>query len=101
MNAAHKITASGYFITARANITAAACILWSDPTHMNVVPDTVSARRIDQLRQTPGAPVWQRGYHDRIIWDDREWAATRAYILDNPRRWHQDRDNLEALDYGE
>ena len=25
-----------------------------------------------------------------------EWAATRAYIADNPRRWAEDRDNPEA-----
>lgn len=62
---------------------------------------TVSAKQINILRQTPGAPVWQRGFHDRIIRDDREWTAIRAYIHDNPRRWRQDRDNLEVVGYGE
>ena len=32
------------------------------------------------------------GFHN-----DREWAAIRAYIVDNPRRWAEDRDNPEAL----
>ncbi|NOZ07115.1 MAG: transposase, partial [Chloroflexi bacterium] len=62
---------------------------------------TVSAKQINIIRQTPGAPVWQRGYHDRIIRDEREWAAIRAYIAHNPRRWAKDRDNLEVLGDGE
>ena len=37
--------------------------------------------------QTPGLDPWQRGFHDRIIRDDRELAAARRYIADNPRRW--------------
>ena len=81
----------------------------TEPAHVNKrhgLPEivrqlkTFSARRINQLRQTPGVAVWQRGYHDRIIRDDREWAAIRAYILDNPRRWAEDRNNLGMLGYG-
>ena len=33
-----------------------------------------------------GHPVWQRGYHDRIVRDAREAANVRAYIVANPRR---------------
>ena len=45
------------------------------------------ARRINALRGTPGERVWQRGYYDRIIRDDRELEAMRTYIRDNPTRW--------------
>ncbi|MBZ0306522.1 MAG: transposase, partial [Anaerolineae bacterium] len=50
-----------------------------------------STRRINVLRQTPGAAVWQRSFHDRIIRDEREWDALRGYILTNPGRWTEDR----------
>jgi putative transposase len=53
--------------------------------------------RINHLRRSRGYKVWQRGYYDRIIRNEREWQATRQYILDNPRRWAEDRDNLNAL----
>jgi REP element-mobilizing transposase RayT len=47
---------------------------------------SVSARRINRLYRTPGAPVWQRNYYERVIRDEREFAAIREYILDNPRK---------------
>ena len=31
--------------------------------------------------------LWQRSFHDRVIRNDDELAAMRAYIADNPRRW--------------
>jgi REP element-mobilizing transposase RayT len=44
--------------------------------------------RINRSRGTPGAPVWQRNYHDRIIRSMRHLRAARRYIRDNPARWH-------------
>lgn len=41
--------------------------------------------------------VWQRGYWERIIRNERELIATRQYIWDNPMRWQEDRDNLDRL----
>jgi REP element-mobilizing transposase RayT len=49
--------------------------------------------RINTLRDRPGTPVWQRNYYDRIIRDDRELDRAREYILDNPRRWAEDKHN--------
>ena len=51
------------------------------------------ARRVNEVRGTPGAPVWQRGYHERVIRNERELNAVRQYILDNPPRWAEDRFN--------
>lgn len=51
------------------------------------------ARRINEMRGTPGARVWQSRYHERIIRAERHLNAVRAYILDNPRRWAEDRLN--------
>ncbi len=54
-------------------------------------------RHINNLRRTPGTRVWQRGYYDHIVRDEAELAAIRRYIIDNPRRWQEDRDNLDPL----
>jgi REP element-mobilizing transposase RayT len=48
------------------------------------------ARRINEVRGMPGAAVWQRGYHDRVLRNDAELNRARGYILDNPRRWAED-----------
>jgi putative transposase len=58
---------------------------------------TAVTTRVNNLRHSQGAKVWQRGYHERIIRNERELAATRQYIVNNPTRWAEDRDNLDAL----
>lgn len=40
--------------------------------------------RINEHRGTPGAPVWQRNYHENYIRSDRHLEAVRAYIAGNP-----------------
>jgi REP element-mobilizing transposase RayT len=57
---------------------------------------TFSGKRINALRRTPGAPVWQRNYYEHIIRNDRALQAIRKYIRDNPLRWHLDRYNPAA-----
>jgi REP element-mobilizing transposase RayT len=46
-----------------------------------------SARAINEARGTPGARVWHRSFHDRIIRDGEELEAVRRYIALNPVRW--------------
>jgi putative transposase len=48
---------------------------------------TRSAARINRLREAPGGPVWQSGFHDRIIRSPHMLANIRAYIRNNPVRW--------------
>jgi putative transposase len=48
-----------------------------------------SSRRINENKNTPGIPVWQRGFHDRIIRSDKELNAIRDYIQTNPKRWEK------------
>jgi putative transposase len=55
---------------------------------------SAAARLVNRLRATPGKPVWQRGYHERIIRDERELEALREYVLDNPASWDVDPENL-------
>lgn len=52
-----------------------------------------SAKRINQQRNTPGVPVWQRNYYERIIRDESEWHAIRQYMLDNPVKWEEDENH--------
>ncbi len=50
---------------------------------------TFSSRRINQARQTPGLPVWQRNYYERVIRNEDELHAAREYVLGNPARWSE------------
>ena len=54
---------------------------------------TYSARRINATRGTPGASVWQRGYYERIVRNERELDLIRKYIVSNPRNWRTDREH--------
>ncbi len=54
---------------------------------------SASARRINEMRGAPGAPVWQRNYYERVIRNDRELEHLRQYILDNPAKWAEDKHN--------
>jgi len=51
--------------------------------------------RINEMRGTPGAPVWQENYYDHIIRNEDELNRIREYILTNPLRWTYDRENPE------
>ncbi len=53
-------------------------------------------KRINALRGTPGAPVWQRNYYEHIIRTEQALDAIRRYIAVNPQRWHLDRYNPRA-----
>jgi len=57
---------------------------------------TVSTQRVNALRNTPGAPVWQRDFFDRIIRNEAELNRIRQYILDNPANWNLDPENPVA-----
>ena len=47
-------------------------------------------RRINQMRHTPGAEVWQRNYWERVVRTPEEHARIEDYIRLNPARWHAD-----------
>jgi putative transposase len=48
-------------------------------------------RRINEVRNAPGVPIWQRNYYEHIIRDQASLDRIRAYIADNPSRWASDR----------
>ena len=49
-----------------------------------------SARRINNIRHSPGALVWQRNYSEHVIRSESELSRVRAYIQNNPARWTAD-----------
>ena len=51
---------------------------------------TVSTKRINQIRKTPGATLWQRNYFERVIRNKNEWVKTKEYIQNNPILWVHD-----------
>lgn len=54
---------------------------------------SVTSRRVNRMRKTPGTPLWQRNYHEHIIRNERELNGIRQYIHDNPARWLDDAEN--------
>jgi putative transposase len=54
---------------------------------------SIAKKRINRLRGTPGAPVWQRNYHEHIIRDETELNRIRETIRNNPLKWAEDRNN--------
>ena len=50
-------------------------------------------KRINKIRDTLGAPVWQRNYYERIIRTERELYNVREYIKNNPAKWPSDTQN--------
>ena len=56
-------------------------------------------KRVKAMLKVVGSDyqVWQRGYYERIIRNERELNTIRHYIQQNPIRWAEDRDNLDGL----
>jgi len=54
---------------------------------------SAAARSINRLRGTPGEPVWQRGYFERVVRSERELKILREYVLNNPAAWNADPEN--------
>ncbi|TWJ32741.1 transposase [Geobacter argillaceus] len=54
-----------------------------------------TTKQVNQMRDNPGVPVWQRNYYERIVRNDAELAAIREYIATNPQQWADDEENPE------
>jgi putative transposase len=48
-----------------------------------------ATRRINELRGTPGAVIWQSGYYEHVVRDEEDLDRIRRYIADNPPRWNE------------
>lgn len=58
---------------------------------------SATTKRINEMRDTPGLPVWQRNYYEHIIRNESSLDRIRQYIFDNPARWAIDRENPQAV----
>ena len=58
---------------------------------------SASTKRINELRATPGARVWQRNYYEHIIRSEESLNRIREYITNNPMQWEWDRENALAI----
>ncbi len=59
---------------------------------------SITTRRINAIRHSHGASVWQRNYYEHIIRDEGDLDRLREYIVTNPTRWELDRENPRRLD---
>jgi putative transposase len=59
-----------------------------------------SAKRINELRETPSVPVWQRNYCEHVIRDEKSFGRIQEYIQTNALRWEMDKENpsFKAVD---
>ena len=53
---------------------------------------SATTKQINELRGTPGKPVWQRNYFERVIRDEDELNRIREYIIFNPAKWAVDKE---------
>jgi putative transposase len=48
---------------------------------------SAATRRINELKRTPGIPVWQRNYWEHVVRSDDSLNLIWEYIVNNPLRW--------------
>ncbi|MFH1359615.1 MAG: transposase [Candidatus Omnitrophota bacterium] len=53
-----------------------------------------TSKLINQIRQRPGNPVWQRNYYEHIIRNDKDLNRIQTYIDQNINNWENDRNNV-------
>lgn len=47
--------------------------------------------------KTPGIPLWQTRFYDHVIRDEQALENIREYIVNNPLKWHEEKNNIENL----
>jgi len=67
----------------------------SIPTVIRAFKSAVT-KRINEMRQMPGEPLWQRNYYEHVIRNEDELNRIRQYIIDNPAKWDMDKENPHA-----
>jgi putative transposase len=56
---------------------------------------SAAARAANEVRGTPGAPLWQRGFYEHLVRNDPELDRIRRYIATNPSAWNDDEENQQ------
>jgi REP element-mobilizing transposase RayT len=52
---------------------------------------------INEIRSTPGTPVWQRSYYEHVIRNEIDLEDVRQYIESNPFKWLEDKEHPANL----
>jgi REP element-mobilizing transposase RayT len=52
-----------------------------------------ATKQINQIRDLPGTPIWQRNYYESIIRSENDLNRVREYIINNPIQWDLDEEN--------
>jgi REP element-mobilizing transposase RayT len=50
---------------------------------------SITTRKINQQRGTPGKQIWQRNDYEHIVRNEADLERIRQYIAGNPLRWSQ------------
>jgi REP-associated tyrosine transposase len=56
-----------------------------------------TAKEINIHGNSIGSRVWQRGYYDHIIRNQQDLNNEKQYIINNPKNWESDDNNLVNL----
>ena len=62
--------------------------MWASPPTVGI-PNIVRSLKIIVTKQI-GFSIWQRGYHDHIIRDEKDYQTRWNYIDNNSARWVND-----------
>ena len=54
---------------------------------------SVVTKKVNKLRGTPGAAIWQRNYYEHVIRNETDLNDVRQYIINNPIKWDMDEEN--------
>ena len=54
---------------------------------------SLSALEVNRLLARSGQPLWHRNYHEHVIRGDADLDRIRQYIVENPAKWAEDREN--------
>ena len=69
------------------------------PASLGVIMNSYKAavtKILHRQQGLPHHPIWQSNYYERIIRNERELNAIRAYILENPLNWTSDPENKDV-----
>ena len=48
-------------------------------------------KRINEIRNSPGLPLWQRNYYEHVIRNEADYNRIAEYVATNPQRWEEDK----------
>ncbi len=55
---------------------------------------SAATKKINNLRNSPGERVWQRGFYEHVIRQGDDLQAIREYIANNPLSWKMDQEEF-------